>query len=121
MLLGKRLKSLRGNKTQQEIADELDVSRASYSHYENDHVEPDNNVLQKMANLFNVSTDYLLGRTNVPNNFLTPEQIKFIERIDLADDGLLNSSIYLGERELTDEEKKRVIRTVRALLDPNQE
>lgn len=60
--LGKRLKLLRGKKTQQEIADLLEISRARYSHYENDHVQPDHELLQKMADLFDESTDYLLGR-----------------------------------------------------------
>ncbi|WP_438446829.1 helix-turn-helix domain-containing protein [Gorillibacterium sp. sgz5001074] len=61
-MLGKRLKELRGPRTQQEIADKLEISRARYSHYENDHVQPDNELLQRMANFHKVSIDYLLGR-----------------------------------------------------------
>lgn len=63
-MLGKRLKALRGTRTQQEIADKLDISRARYSHYENEHVQPDNELLQKMALVYQVTVDYLLGRTN---------------------------------------------------------
>lgn len=119
-MLGKRLVTLRGSRTQQEIADKLGISRARYSHYENNHVEPDNELLQKMADYFDVTTDYLLGRTNIPNNSLTPEQMGFIEKLDLSDDELVKLPIYIGERELTEEEKRRVIRTARALLDPDQ-
>jgi transcriptional regulator with XRE-family HTH domain len=61
-LLGKRLKQLRGKKVQQDIADKLGISRSRYSHYENEHVQPDIELLQKMADLFEVSVDYLLGR-----------------------------------------------------------
>lgn len=62
--IGKRLKELRGTDSQESIATTLGVSRASYSHYENDRVEPDIKLIQRMAKHFNVSTDYLLGRTD---------------------------------------------------------
>lgn len=65
MTLGARLRRLRGNRKQQEIADQLNIGRARYSHYETDHVQPDNDLLDKMADLFHVSTDYLLGRTKL--------------------------------------------------------
>lgn len=60
-LLSKRLKLLRGSKTQNEVAYALGISRARYSHYENDHVEPDIQLLIKMANYFNTTIDDLLG------------------------------------------------------------
>lgn len=60
MTLGKRLKRLRGKKTQLDIANSLSISRARYSHYENDHVEPDHDLLRKMAEQYHVSTDFLL-------------------------------------------------------------
>lgn len=62
--LGKRLKSLRGTKTQEEVSEKIGISRASYSHYENDRVEPDAEILSKMADVYNVTVDYLLGRTD---------------------------------------------------------
>lgn len=120
-MIGKRLKKLRGNRKQREIAEKLGVSRASYSHYENEHVETDNDILIKMADLFNVTTDFLLGRTNIPNNSLTPEQLGLIEKLDLSDDELLGFPIYIEGRELTEEEKKRLFRTARALLEPDHQ
>lgn len=65
-MLGRRLKECRGKRTQEEISILLGISRARYSHYENQHVQPDNDMLQKMADLYNVSVDYLLGRTGDP-------------------------------------------------------
>jgi transcriptional regulator with XRE-family HTH domain len=62
MSLGKRLKSLRQRRTQQTIADLVGVSRASYCHYENNHVQPDNETLNRLAEVYQVSIDYLLGR-----------------------------------------------------------
>lgn len=57
---GKRLKRLRGKRTQEQISKLLGVHRASYSHYENHHVEPTLSVLKKMAKLYGVTVDYLL-------------------------------------------------------------
>lgn len=59
-MIGGRLKSLRGKKTQEEVANHIGVSRARYSHYENGRSEPDYDTLQKLADYFKVSTDYLL-------------------------------------------------------------
>lgn len=74
----KHLKELRSeaNWTQQEVADRLGISRANYSHVENNRNEPDNELLVKLANLYKVSTDYLLGKTNIKDN---PGSIKEAE------------------------------------------
>lgn len=61
-MLGKKLKELRGSRTQQEIANAIGISRARYSHYENDLREPDFETLKQLAQFHNVPIDYLLGR-----------------------------------------------------------
>lgn len=68
-IFGKRLKELRSatGKNQEDIANTVGISRARYSHYENNHVEPDIDLIRKIADVFNVTTDYLLGRTNAKN------------------------------------------------------
>lgn len=66
-MLGTRLKELRGKITQEEVAEKIGVSRARYSHYENSRSEPDTEILNKLADYFKVSTDYLLGRTDDPS------------------------------------------------------
>lgn len=60
----KRLKELREEKghTQQQVADSLSVHRTTYMKWENGLREPSNNMLVKIADFFDVSTDYLLGR-----------------------------------------------------------
>lgn len=65
---GDRLKLLRNKKgkNQAEVANSIGISRARYSHYENNHVEPDMELLKKIAKYYNVSTDYLLGN-ELPN------------------------------------------------------
>ena len=64
-MLGERLKTLRGKKTQNDVAKMLGISRARYSHYENEIREPDHDMLNKIADLYEISVDTLLGRENV--------------------------------------------------------
>lgn len=51
--------------TQQEVANKLNLSVQAYSHYETGRRKPDYKTLKKLADFFNVSIDYLLGRENV--------------------------------------------------------
>ena len=59
-----QLKILRKQKGlyQKDVATFLGVDRTTYVKYENGVSEPDNDTLVKLAELFNVSVDYLLGR-----------------------------------------------------------
>ncbi|AAY52819.1 gp33 [Listeria phage A500] len=65
-MFGNRLKQLRKNtnKTQEDISKILGISRGAYSHIENGRNEPDMETIVKLANIFEVSTDYLLGKSN---------------------------------------------------------
>lgn len=64
-MLKNRLKILRESKklTQQELADKLNLSRVRYNNYETGKRNPDYEVLQLIANFYDVSIDYLLGKT----------------------------------------------------------
>lgn len=63
----KNLKSLRQRAgiSQQQLADVILVSQQSVNKYENHDVEPDISTLIKIADYFEVSLDYLVGRTNI--------------------------------------------------------
>ena len=60
---GERIKRLRLEKglTQEQVAILLQVNRKAVSHYENNLREPSFAILIQMADLYRVSTDYLLG------------------------------------------------------------
>ncbi|KIP21093.1 HTH-type transcriptional regulator immR [Anoxybacillus ayderensis] len=80
-MLGDRLKRLRLEKklTQEELGKKINVTKVSISGYENGNRTPDTETLQKLADFFNVTTDYLLGRTDDPNPSESdgiPEELK---------------------------------------------
>lgn len=56
--------------TQKNLSEILGVDRTSISKYENGKQLPEVPVLEKMANYFDVSTDYLLGKTDERNYHL---------------------------------------------------
>ena len=64
----KRMRDLRedADKTQQCIADYLNMHRRVYSRYESGQRETPAWVVMKLADFYHVCTDYLLGRTDDP-------------------------------------------------------
>lgn len=64
--LSVRLRQLRLDKRlrQDQVARLIGVSKGAVSAYENDIRQPSYDVLIRLANLYRVSTDYLLGRTD---------------------------------------------------------
>lgn len=66
LLNGERLKKLRKEKklTQTELGSKINVTKVSISGYESGNRSPDTDTLQRLADFFEVSTDYLLGRTD---------------------------------------------------------
>lgn len=67
-MLSVRLASLRKAKkiTQQDVADYLGLTRPAYTAYERGNRQPDYSILQKLADYYDVSTDYLLGHSDHP-------------------------------------------------------
>lgn len=65
-MLTSRLKELRKSKklTQSQFADLMGVSQATITFWENGKREPDLATIVKIADVFDTTTDYLLGRQN---------------------------------------------------------
>lgn len=62
-----RLQSAReeSRKTQTEVANILGITRQAYNHYETGKREPSLDTISKLATLYGVSVDYLLGKTDI--------------------------------------------------------
>ena len=65
-VFSKRLSLLRrtSGMTQKQVAQSLSIDRSTYAYYENDKTKPDYGTLVRIARIFQVSCDYLLGLTD---------------------------------------------------------
>ena len=91
MTIANRLTQLRKKASlTQDIAKKLGIHRGTYSNYETGKRVPDYATLKKLADIFGVTTDYLLDRTEIPylsatiNNQmikLTEEEYKILKEI----------------------------------------
>ena len=79
---GKTLNIIRKNNglTAQYMADKLNINIRSYRAYESNDREPSLGALVKVANALNVSTDFLLGRTDFPDVVEEPPD-SFLEEL----------------------------------------
>ena len=66
-MIGERIKELRTKKgiTQRELADYLNLTPKMISFYEREERFPPHDIIIKLSEYFNVSTDYLLGQFNM--------------------------------------------------------
>ncbi len=71
----KRLKELRqkNNLTQFQLAEILNLSISSITMYENGRRLPDIPTIINIAKYFNVSVDYLIGNSDIPNTNIISE------------------------------------------------
>ncbi|MNZ99157.1 HTH-type transcriptional regulator ImmR [compost metagenome] len=102
--LGSKLKKARENKrlTQQEVAIKLGVTNGTISGYERNYRDPDTDILNRMADLYEVSLDWLNGRDKKENDsYSLPEEvilnvIKEAEaeyKVSLRDDPVVESAV----------------------------
>ena len=82
-IFGDNIKRLRKNKglKQQEIAELLGVKRNTYSDWENGKTEPKLENVVKLAQIFNTTTDELLGQTI----YSKAKLVRFLDDYDVSD------------------------------------
>ena len=82
-MLSEKIKELRLARglSQVELAKKLSVTKQTVSNWENDNILPSIDMLTKLADYFNVSCDYILGRTpasSISTDGLSLEEIAHI-------------------------------------------
>lgn len=101
----------KSGKTQKEVADSLGVGQSTYKNYECGLREPNGDTIVALANLFGVSTDYLLGRPDAKppeeplDEFARKEHLKSLEKVFMKK--------YLA---LTEEQRDKVLDFLRGVL-----
>lgn len=88
MTLGERIRQQRKVKqmTQQDLADILKLAKSTVSQYESNTNRPDPETLVRIADALDVSTDYLLGRVNLPastqGHDISPAEAEFLKWVE---------------------------------------
>ena len=100
-----RIKELRQERkiTQSVLANYLGVAQNTLSYWEQGKYDIDNESLNKIADYFNVSVDYLLGRSNAPANPIAPFSFSNIQPVKKHRIPLLGE-IACGEPIFADED-----------------
>lgn len=91
-IIGHRLKFLREKKgiAQKFVAEKIGIKNNTLSGYESGRREPDSEIISKLADFYNVSTDYILGRTD--DERLDFYQLKIFDGSETKNED--NSSLY---------------------------
>lgn len=106
-----RLKELRTKRklTQSEFAKQFNISNGAIGNWESGKRTPDSDMLVKIANFFNVTTDYLLGNSDEPSdtNDITFDDFTY--------------AFYDETKELTEEDKQALLQMAKILKKKSME
>lgn len=107
-----RLKALRSQRhiSQKELADKMGINKQTISQYERGVRNPDLEMLSLLCDYFNVSADFILGKTDVTPRFLNSKELALLDGGPLSDDEI---SMIVAYRNASDGRRD----AVRALLN----
>ncbi|MDQ0252886.1 transcriptional regulator with XRE-family HTH domain [Evansella vedderi] len=102
-----RIKRLRHKQrlTQQDLGQKINVSKVAISCYETGKRTPDTDTLKKLAEVFHVSIDYLLGASDLPIRKAENKSEK-LELSHLAPKKHITAEVFLEEYVLIIDEKE---------------
>lgn len=113
-MFSEKLRELRGEKTLQEVADALGITRVSLGYYEKGERKPDIEVIYKIADYYKVSADYLLGWSEAKSRDISIQGI--VEKTGLSE-AAINKICYYRSHNL--EEYTKALNII--LKSPNFE
>lgn len=128
-MINERIRELRIEKglTQRELAKELKLSSSTIAMYESGRRVPDHTILQQLATFFDVTIDYLLGRTNIRNEETmqniknaikdNPELLEFWDQLVQREDLQL---MFKQTKRLTPESIRKIIEVIKLIEDEEE-
>ena len=93
--------------SQQRLAEAIGVSQPSINKYENHNIEPEIEVLRRMADYFNTSIDYIVGHTDIRRK---------IEHTDVYHPNQFETEVITRFRALDEEEKQCIDMMIKTFL-----
>ncbi|MEG1313975.1 MAG: helix-turn-helix domain-containing protein [Bacilli bacterium] len=117
---GERLKDLRKSNglTQEQLAKIFYLNKSSISRYENDVQLPENDLLQKIADYFNVSLDYIMARTDTANSIVITKTTSAISKKEIRDhdEFMSEARAMFMNGEVADEDKEKIFKDISDLF-----
>ena len=103
-MIASRIKGVRkkAGDTQFSLAERLGVAQRTVSNWETGINEPPYVMLIKIADIYGVTTDYLLDRAPLPNLYAYP----------VGDINRLPTTMYTDEKDMSDERKRELVEEV---------
>ena len=121
-MFGRRIKKMRNEKglTQEQLAHKFNLSKETFCHYEKERRKPPIDIISDLADFFDTSIDYMMGRTDkrygINKDEVSPEMLKMIRELKIKDIEVLN---YVKNQGFTAEEIKRYIDALKELRLPS--
>jgi transcriptional regulator with XRE-family HTH domain len=104
-----RLRELRTqyDYSQQDLADKMGATKQMISQYERGVRKPDLDTLTALCDIFNVSSDYLMGKSDVTVRLLNTEDLK---RLNSSQNAPATIAAHFEGDDFTDEEWREIER-----------
>ena len=120
--IGERIKQLRKeyDLTQEQFGNLFGVVKSTVSMYESNKSIPDDEMKKKIAEYFNVSLDWLMGRTDIRNPYIPEEYAKKhkVTKRDLTqyEEFINQAGIFFMNDEVAEEDKEKLFRDISELF-----
>lgn len=119
MLNYNKMRELRKNKNmlQSELAKKLHVSTSTIGMWEQGRNQPDTELLKQMANIFGVSTDYLLDNDNVSREIENISDPELNQTLKTLAENEFDRTLFKKYGELSEEKKKLVMSVINSIIE----
>lgn len=110
-MFGENIRELRELKgyTQQDLANKLNVSRSKVAMWETNKRDPGTDDLRELADIFDVTIDYLLGKSTDPK-LSRKDELDIAKEIAKINKSLENTNELMFHGEILDEETRELLK-----------
>lgn len=124
---GSRLKELRNGKglSQEELAKAIHLAQSTIAYYESEKKNPSKQTIQLLSDFFSVSTDYLLGKSNIRNPYI-PEEYK--EKYEVAkkdvnqyEEFMSKAGAFFMDDKVSEDDKEALFRDISEIFWKSKE
>lgn len=120
IFFGERIKMLRkkAGLNQAELAVKIGVSKSAIGMYEQNRRSPDNETMLKLCSFFDVTADYMLGKTELPkgvgflaNNDVSEMLDEFTKKLSEQEDLMFDGT------PLTEDDRAKILEAIRKVAE----